>query len=281
MQRMAQKSAIAGFQREQARGSLFGQHAEPGSQSPHDSGKQLKTLSHSGSSDSLFRRVESAESTVPRGSHVRLDRERPNLTIDEVQAICPPSEWELDEVVWRLGSSRVWKSRRMILHRTHVWFLIDPDQIVADSIALSEIQSCELAANHDDPVKFLQAFSITTGSTVIFCRVGGAEGSGSAAAWVERISSGVEQLQKGPTRLEAFQSVMRRIEHHPGFTLAASFLILTNFAFICAESQKPPEEGSAWERNLRVIDIVFCICFTLEIWYSMSVGYRPVDLCIA
>jgi hypothetical protein len=73
---------------------------------------------------------------------VRLDRERPHMSMEEVKACYPPGECLLDEVMQRFSVNRLWIRRRVILHREVILIIDLEGQIVIDSIPVLNVEAC-------------------------------------------------------------------------------------------------------------------------------------------
>ena len=205
---------------------------------------------------------------------VKLDRERPQLSMEEASQMYPPSECILDEMVHRLsGADGKWRRRRMIFHRDVCLFVDMEEGMVIDSIPTGVIAAVARCHEHDEPANDEFAFRITSqhdstfkGATFTIR----ARGETSAQIWVNRIAERVEEWSKGPSLLERYQACARRIERHVWFALSAAILIMGNFFCICLEAQITPEPGSDGERNLELVDMMFTICFTLELFVILS-----------
>jgi len=201
---------------------------------------------------------------------VHLDRERPNLSMEEVVAMYPPEECVIDEMIQRQGLDSQWRRRRAILHQDVVLFIDIEEGIVIDSIILQDVAVCVRCPDYDDHKNDERAFSFTVRgdsdtTTTVYCR---SRGDFSAKVWVDKTSQLAAAAQRGPTWLQRYQAGARRIERRVEFSLFAAFLIMANFAMICTEAQVTPSETSA--RTFKHIDLCFTIAFTIEISIIMS-----------
>ena len=133
-----------------------------------------------------------------RGSAVRLDRERPQLTTEEARVLYPPEDCLLDEMVHRLRADGSWKKRRMILHPSCILVIDIDEDLVIDCITTNGIDECVSYPEKDDHVNNLRAFRIVmlpqdtaTPHTVLDCRC---ESEASASIWVDKISGQVNNM---------------------------------------------------------------------------------------